>query len=299
MPLPKSLQGDKWSPSTARKILPLLVSYAEACKTVTYGQLSQEVIRRNWGHYVMAVTYRHPAGVIGYALEETEVEWGEPIPPINALVINGLSGLPGKGVDYFLKNYIGHTKRLKSLKKDQRKSVIEEIHKDIFNYAGWRRLLGHYGLDSPPPLGKKAKEMKARRKQYNWSGEAESEAHKRLKAYVSQHPELIELPKSAAPGLTEYLLPSADKIDVLFLENDWRIAVEVKAINANDDDLRRGIFQCVKYRELLRAEQRTEGVIPQARAILITERDLPKNLSQEAKLLLVPFVKVALSRRSS
>jgi hypothetical protein len=241
----------------------------------------------------MPVAYRYPAGAIGYALEETEVEWKEPIPPINALIVNDSTGLPGKGVDYFLKNYLGHTKRQESLTKDQRHSVIEEIHKDIFNYTGWRRLLGHYGLDNPLPLVEEAKDRKAKRKQYNWSGEAESEAHKRLKAYVSQHPELIELPKTAAPGLTEYLLPSADKIDVLFLDNDWRVAVEVKAINANDDDLRRGIFQCVKYRELLRAEQRTEGVIPQARAILVTERSLPKSLSQEAKLLQVPFVKVA------
>ena len=294
MSLPESLQGNEWSPSMARRILPLLVSYAEACKPVTYGQLSQEVIRRKWGHYVMPVAYRYPAGAIGYAVETTEVEWGEPIPPINALVVNEVTGLPGKGIDYFLKNYLGHVKRQKTLTRDQRQSVIEEIHKDIFNYAGWRRLLQHYGLDDPPPLMEKAEDRKAVRKQYNWSGEAESEAHKRLKAYVSQHPELIELPKTVAPGIPEYVLPSADKIDILFLDNDWRVAVEVKAINANDDDLRRGIFQCVKYRELLRAEQRTEGGIPQARALLITERGLPENLLKEAKLLQVPVVKFAL-----
>jgi hypothetical protein len=297
MPLPESLQGDEWSPNTARKILPLLVSYAEACRSVTYGQLTQEVIRRKWGHYVIPLAYRYPAGAIGYALEETEIEWGELIPPINALIVNDSTGLPGKDVDYFLKKYLSHTKRPKSLTKDQRQSVIEEIHKDIFNYTSWRRLLGHYGLDDPPPFVEKAKDSKAKRKQYNWSGEAESEDHRRLKAYVSQHPELIELPKTAAPGLTEYLLPSADKIDILFVDKGWRVGVEVKAINANEDDLRRGIFQCVKYRELLRAEQRTEGVIPQSRAILVIERDLPKSLSWEAKLLHIPFVKIDLTAK--
>jgi hypothetical protein len=295
MPLPKAMQGDKWSPTMARKILPLLVSYAEACEPVTYGQLSQEVIRRKWGHYVMPVAYKNPAGAIGYALEETEDELGEPIPPINALVINAITRLPGKGVDYFLKNYLIHIKRPKKLTKDQRESVIEEIQKDIYNYAGWRHLLQRYGLNNPPALANKTKSRKPKREQYNWSGEPESEAHKRLKTYISLHPELVDLPNRTTPGLTEYLLPSADRIDVLFSDGDWKIAVEVKAINANDDDLRRGIFQCVKYRELLRAEQRTENEIPQARAILVTERTLPKRLLREAVLLQVPLVKATLN----
>ncbi len=106
------------------------------------------------GHYVIPLAYRYTAGAIGYALEETEEEWKEVIPPINALVINEATGLPGKGVDYFLRTYLGHIKHRKRLTKDQRKSVIEEIHKDIFNYTGWRKLLRHYGLDSPTPLSK-------------------------------------------------------------------------------------------------------------------------------------------------
>ncbi len=82
MPLPESLQGDPWTPTIARKLMPLLVSYAEACRPVTYGELSQEVIRRGWSHYVMPIAYRYPAGAIGNAIEVTEEEWNEPIPPL-------------------------------------------------------------------------------------------------------------------------------------------------------------------------------------------------------------------------
>ena len=78
-----------------------------------------------------------------------------------------------------------------------------------------------------------------------------------------------------------------------------QIGVEVKSSKSNDDDLRRGIFQCVKYRELLRAEQRTDGVLPHARSILVTERDLSKKLSREASLLKVPCVTIALTNSSS
>ncbi len=295
MSLPESLQGNKWAASMGRLIMPLLVSYAETCRPVTYGGLSKEVIDRKWGHYVMPIAYRYAAGAIGYALETTEAEWGEPIPPLNALVVNETTGLPGKGIDYFIKNYLDISKSQRSLTKAHRQSIVEEIHKEIFNYTGWRKLLQHYGLDYPPSLKGNSPRKTIEIRQYNWGGEAESEAHKRLKAYVCEHPELLDLPKTVGPGVPEYVLPSSDKIDVLFLHDDWLFAIEVKAVNANDDDLRRGIFQCVKYRELLRAEQRTKGDIPQARALLVTERSLPENLVKEAKLLQVPFVKVALT----
>jgi len=300
MALPEALKGDKWSASVARKILPLLVSYAEACRRITYGQLSKEVVRRKWGHRVMPLAYRKPAGAIGFALEETanKKEWRK-IPPINALIVNASSGLPGEGVDYFLRTYLRHIKQKKRLTKSQRQSVVEEIHKDVFNYTDWRKLLEYYGLNSPPEIGKRPRKKIAKRKKYNWGGEAESEAHKKLKMYVSEHPELLQLPRNTAPGETEYILPSADKIDVLFLTGSWRIAVEVKSSTSNDDDLRRGVFQCVKYRELLRAEQRTDGILPHARSILVTERSLPKKISREAELLKVPCITIALTRRSA
>lgn len=292
MPLPKPLQGGVWSASTARRILPLLVAYAEACRVVTYGELSSEVVRRRWGHYVILVSFRHPAGSIGFALEETNVSWEDTIPPIGALVVNEKTGLPGKGADYFLGRYLTEIHQKRRITKDQRESIVDEVHKDIYNYTGWRRLLEHYGLDTPPRLRGRKPKQQLTRKKYSWSSESESEAHKRLKTYISEHPELIGVGREAAPGSEEYVLPSADEIDVLFYEAGWLIGVEVKALNANDDDLLRGIFQCVKYRELLRAEQR---IIPLARAVLVTERKLPQRLRKIAGILKVPCVEVALT----
>lgn len=297
MPLPESLKGDSWTPDIARKLLPLLVSYAEACRSVTYGELSQEAIQRGWSHYVMPVAYRYPAGAIGYAIEETEEEWDEPIPPLNALVVNENTGLPGKGVDYFLKTYLRQTGSNKRITPQQRQSIVEEIHKDIFNYHSWRKLLKHYSLPTPPKLTDppaKTKKMAT----YNWSGEAESEAHKKLKLFVANNPWVVNLPRKISKGEQEYLLPSADKIDVLFQDGQWDVAIEVKASNANDDDLLRGIYQCIKYRELLRALRRVNGEIPQARALLVvTERDLTSEHQQIANTLKVQWIKVDLTKR--
>ena len=106
MSLPGSLQGDSWTITTARRILPLLVAYAESCKSVTYGQLNRG------GRYVMPLAYRTVAGVIGDAMQETEKEWGSTIPPINALIVNADTGFPGRGVDYYLRHHVNKRKGL-------------------------------------------------------------------------------------------------------------------------------------------------------------------------------------------
>jgi hypothetical protein len=297
MPLPESLQGDSWTSATARKLFPLLVAYAEACRPITYGLLSQEVIKRGWSHYVMPLAFRHPAGAIGYALEETEEEWEEPIPPLNALIVNENTGLPGKGVDDFLKTYLRQTGSKKRITSQQRRSIVEEIHKDIFNYSGWRKLLQHYSLPGPSKLADSPAKTLRNRK-YNWSSEGESEAHKKLKNYVANNPWVVNLPPKTPKGEKEYVLPSADKIDVLFQDGLWDIAIEIKASNANNDDLLRGIYQCIKYRELLRAMRRVDGQIPQARSLLVTERELPNEHQEIANTLKVQWIKVDLSKDS-
>ena len=102
----------------------------------------------------------------------------------------------------------------------------------------------------------------------------EGRAHKRLKNYIAQHPEAVGLGESLAPGKTEYKLPSGDIPDVLFRGAQCCIAVEVKSDNSNEDDLKRGIFQCVKYREILRARRDLEGGTYEVDAILALEGSL-------------------------
>ncbi len=284
MSQPETLCGDEWSKKTARKVLPLLVAYAQAARPITYGELSHEVTQRKWSHYVMPLAYRYVAETIGSSLEETEEEWGEPIPPINALVVNENTGLPGKGVDTFLKAYLRQTGSKRKLTAAQRQSIVEEIHKDIYNYGDWGRLLSHYNLKKPPKLHTDKKEK--RKTSYNWSNEGESQEHKNLKRYVATHPECIGLP-SHSKSTEEFLLPSADKIDVHYKSEGWDIAVEVKSVKSNDDDLRRGIFQCIKYREVLRAFRRTEGEIPQVKSLLVIERPLPSELVDIATIIKV------------
>ena len=237
-------------------ILPILVRQAMASQKIPYGDLGEEL-----GLHHRAL--RYPLGCIGEILCELSKRWPEDIPPIQGLVVNQETGLPGDNV-----NFLRH-------KPDprQKEAIVEAVLGKVFSYSRWLDVLEELGLSSAAPLNSQPERTTSHR-----GGPAESEAHKRLKEYVAQHPESVRLKKSLAPGETECKLPSGDIPDVLFQDQNRRIAVEVKSRISGQDDLRRGLFQCVKYRALLRACRSLDGETYEADALLAIEGSLPKEL---------------------
>lgn len=287
MPCPESIAGDRWTEVTARSALPVLVWCAEHGRPITYGQLNAEIVNRGLGHHVHAAQYGYPAGAIGSALIELEERWGEPVPPLNAIVINGTTMLPGSGVNYFVERYYQPDNPVENMGIEERRAVVEEIHADIFAYEYWhdvleacelRPLLGTVTLD--PQVDTIAKPFKG-----GWSSEPESDEHRILKEYIAANPNAIGLPKRSRKGETEYVFAFADKADVVFKTRNGYVGVEVKSVISNDTDLNRGLHQAAKYQALLRAEQKALLQPPTARAILVSEKQLPSSLQNLAEVL--------------
>lgn len=239
----------------SRAILPILVRQAMARQKIIYEDLGDELGLHHR-------TLRYPLGCIGDILSEMSKQWPEKIPQIQGLVVNKKTGLPGENV-----NFLRH-------KPDPREkeAIVEEVLGKVFSYPIWLDVLEELGLSPAAPLNSQFKPPAYDR------GPRESEAHKQLKYYVAKHPESVGLKKSLAPGETECKLPSSDIPDVLFQNQNCRIAVEVKSRISDQNDLRRGLFQCVKYRALLRACRSLEGETYEADAILAIEGLLPKEL---------------------
>lgn len=293
MPLPTAFKGERWSNITARRIFPLLVWCAEHDRKITYGQLDAELVRRGWSHHVFIPVYGYAAGTVGDALLETEAEWGQPIPPLNALVVNANTAIPGKGCDYYLSKYFTEKPRSK-LSKHQRKAIAEETIEEIWRFPKWQEVLRAYGLKpirgGIPSL--KLSDKVERPKRGGWSSAPESKRHKALKEWVAQHPEILKLKSLLPKGQCERLFASADRADVFFQGKKLSVVAEVKAQNANDADLNRGIFQCVKYQALIRAELKAQEKIPSGFAFLVTERELTLPAQNLADLLGVQVVVV-------
>lgn len=162
----------------------------------------------------------------------------------------------------------------------------------IFDYKGWNAVLRALGLPRivqpiifdddgslPPLIG---------------GGGGESADHKYLKKYIASHPKVLNLPHiKGLKGKTERGFVCADRVDVFFDHPTKPLAVECKTSSASNGELTSGIFQCVKYKALLEAEQKVKGknkVTPES--ILVVGRVLPNGHKRLAKLLGVKWVLV-------
>ena len=104
-----------------------------------------------------------------------------------------------------------------------------------------------------------------------------------------RHPERIRKRFRHATVETEKELLSGDRVDVVYSTGNEMLAIEVKSRESNWHDLRRGIFQCIKYRAVLQAQERT---VTSEDALLVSERGLPADLTRLAKTLGVSTLRI-------
>ena len=294
MPIPPSLIGDTWTIQTARTIVPILVWCAQHRRTITYKHLDREIVRRRLGHSVHAAQYGRPAGTLGDALAETESELDLALPPLNILIVNKGTRRPGDGCDTYFNRYT-NGKPFRSLKWEKQGAVVAHATEDIFNCRNWDSLLRHYRMSplTTPVLleGPCLDEEKIDPPVQGFSNEGESEDHKALKDYVLGNPSLVlEGTTRGWVGESEGKFPSGDSVDVVFRKEGSILAVEVKSHISADADLSRGIFQCVKYRAVALAWQRSLLDIPDARSVLVIQRELPSDLAELAARLSIEVV---------
>src|SRR5215210_932705 len=256
----KHLSGDKLYQKRARKALPLLVRQAQAQRKIFYSDLAPKLGMAN------PRNLNYVLGYIGQALESLSKESGwEEIPPIQCLVVNKQTGLPGEGIGWF--KWEDDFRRWPRRKLRAR---VEVEQQEIFSYPKWLEVLEALGLsvDYANVLSQAV----------SFRGGGESERHRRLKEYIRAHPEILHVSADAEVERDEFLLPSGDSLDVLFRDGGHWIAVEVKSAISGTLDIFRGMFQCVKYQAVVEAYQATQNLPQSARTILVLEGAFPAEL---------------------
>jgi hypothetical protein len=255
------ISGDKLYQSRARVALPLLVRQAEAGSPILYSNLAEELGMPN------PRNLNYVLGSIGQSLEDLSKKWKTKVPPIQCLVINKNTGMPGEGFVLMRKE------EFSSLPLRQKRALVEAELQHVFSYPRWRDVLKEFELEPTnsdfSPLVKKA---------IGGFGGGEGEAHKALKEYVAKNPKVIGLASSTPTGKIEYPLPSGDSLDVSFNSKNIWVAAEVKSSISSESDIIRGLFQCVKYRAVMEAVLLTESKPQNARALLVLESKLPQSL---------------------
>jgi len=242
--------------------LPILVRQAEAGNSIFYSDLAEELGMPNPRNLNFVL------GSIGQTMENLSKHWRQKVPPIQCLVLNKNTHLPGEGIGWFLVK----KEDFSSLTTVRKRAIVDAELAHIYGYTRWREVLQTLGLFPVSQSFAKINEAATGR------GGGESESHRRMKEFVAAHPAAVGLPVSTDKGNCEYPLPSGDKLDVSFSTKAGWIAVEIKSEISNEADIVRGLYQCVKYVAVMQAVEASENREIGAQAILAIAGNLPKRL---------------------
>lgn len=272
----KELGGGSWTKRTARIGFPILVQYARERRKITYGEWAK-IIEPKLGARVNPRKLNGVAGSIGNTCKEYADKTENRIPEINLMVVNKREGIPGEGAALYIKQFckesLGRRVDPGNLTIEEKRAIIGKAQEEIFDFPDWEGVLKAYGL---PTLGRRHRQPKrSRPNPKDWHTGPESEAHKCLKQRIASNPTIVGL-KANENGEQEKRLWSGDEVDVYFKRS--AVAVEIKAGNAGVSELHRGVFQCVKYKAILCAQQISEGHIPTADCRLAIGRPFPEEL---------------------
>ena len=230
----------KRSQELVSQIIPILVGWAK------YG-----LTNKTYGDLIHALGYTRYSGIgdqlgnVETVMRELRKMTGEEVPTLNALVKTPKEGIPSDGFDFVYPNYNGLT-------LSEKQVFVAGINEKALNYQKWDWVLYQLGLQPSKIITEQELEAISVH-----GGGGEGKEHKAIKEYVYKHPESLGI-TSVIRKEKEHPLPSGDRLDVYFETSGCRYAIEVKPSTSPDDDITRGIFQCVKYKSILEAMRKVE-----------------------------------------
>jgi hypothetical protein len=233
----KPFPGPRLYQRRAATALPILVEEAKRGRSIRYQSLSRRLGMSN------PRNLNYVLGSIGNRLQLLSQVKRSKIPPIVSLVVNGGTGLPGKGGWGFL----GITEP-RGISTSEKRKIFRRACGKIWNYPRWDAVLKWVDLK---PAESDLLDLTASAAQVRGGGE--SVGHRLLKEFLAENPAAVGL-SGFASGTVEARLASGDRLDIRFENNRDLVAVEVKTRTAGDVELARGCFQCVKYQAVLEAE---------------------------------------------
>jgi hypothetical protein len=245
---------------------------------VTYGTVAKLLEERLRIPRIFPIHIGRVAGDLMDQIESIEND----APPINALIARS-NGIPGKGFGgYYNRLWRGYGEPYwENLSHNRRLDVIGDVRAAVRRYPKWIAVYRNlYNTDpATTPRAKRFAEKDGKPPE-TARPKGESIEHRKLKKWAAENPKALGLPNTME-GTIELGVLSGDRIDVVFSDGKDFVAVEVKSVHSGEDDWQRGIYQCVKYRAVLEAQQKP--VVSAVRAILLTEEPVSADLKERAR----------------
>ena len=176
------LSGAKPYQERARAALPRLVRQAKAGQPIRYEDSAKELsISGPWRSLVL----NYPLGCIGRTLQLLGEDWKQDAPPqLQTIVVRKDTGYPGSGIGGFLDRSVA---AFKQRPLNEQLQLIKDEQSRVYEYQRWDDVLRALKLEPDPMTVNLVKNAKGFR------DGGESEEHRLLKNYVSDHPQVVGL----------------------------------------------------------------------------------------------------------
>lgn len=257
-----------------------LIHAARSRRTMTYGQAK----RRLEGDCEFGVIFTVTVGKVAGAAMNRILECVPDAPLLNVLLVqSSVAGLPGSGaVGYLASRYpdILWLRRVDAHKDARWRDLIEDEAARVYGYARWNEV---YRLAYGRRLPAADDDLAGKERDGTGRGGGEGVNHRALRLKVMREPSLVRRGLRPEDTETEVDLLSGDRVDVVSVTKDWTVAIEVKSRTSDWNDLRRGVYQCVKYRAVMKAQDLRRN--PMVESWLVTETELPGDLKALARQL--------------
>lgn len=260
-----------------RLMIPVLIHWAKSGHNDhTYGDLIHAIGKSKFsgiGHALYAVQE---------VLNSLSKKAGNKnIPTLNSLCKNAKTMLPSEGFEFVSPKY-------NQLDEAGKRVFVEGLDSKALNYPHWDWVLDQLELKEATPFSDE--QLEAIKKTCQNYGSGEGKEHKALKEYILKHPERLGY-SDIVFAETEHILPSGDRLDVYFeLSDGDHVAIEVKPSISTDQDITRGIFQCVKYYAVMEALRTIECKDYEIEVILVSAATLSSQNKSLAVELDIEFI---------
>lgn len=264
--------------SNVRIMIPHLVRWAQNGQTdKTYLDMIHILNYPKWSGIGTAL------GCVEDVMQALRDESGkQDIPSLNALCKNTRTKLPSDGFSYVFDEY-------EKMPIEAKRIFVAGVNQKAVEYEHWNWVLNALGLQ--PSSGLTEEDWKSISKPVYGSG-GEGKEHKAIKEYVKANPYVLGI-RNVVYAETEHILPSGDRLDVYFvLKDGTHVAVEVKPSTSPEQDITRGIFQCVKYEATMKAIRQLENESYNIKTYLVVASDISSLNQKIADELKVKVMKV-------
>ena len=266
-----SIDHEKWAKESLVALIEHIRNFQGGDKYLTYGELAKKVGYPEPHTYnLFGKNIGETLSVMGHMFDDIVVD-GENIPLIQSLVVSQKKKIPSAGLKEFNSNY-------PSLSDGKKRDFVNSEYKKIFEFGTrWEKLLNVLDIHKSNNLSDLEHSEKSNL--HNPYGSEGSPEHIALREFVANNPSVIGL-DCVASGITEYSLKSGDKVDVVFETSESLVGVEVKSKRSGTDDIERGLYQCIKYKAVLEAENQVNNKTADISCVLVMEGKLTRKLSE-------------------